>query len=54
MKGDMGGVVVVIGFMYVLVVCKVKVNVIGIIGFVENMLDGNVYCLGDVVIFMLG
>lgn len=38
----MGGVGVVVGVMYVIVVCKVKVNVIGIVGLVENMLGLNV------------
>lgn len=51
---DMGGVGVVVGVMCVLVLCKVMVNVVGFVGFVENMLFGNVICSGDVVILMKG
>lgn len=51
---DMGGVGVVVGVMKMLVVCKVKVNVVGLVGFVENMLSGIVICLGDIVILMKG
>ena len=37
MKGDMGGAAAVTGLMHVLAARKAKVNVVGIIGCVENM-----------------
>jgi leucyl aminopeptidase len=40
MKGDMGGAAAVTGLMHTLAARKAKVNVIGIIGLVENMPDG--------------
>ena len=41
MKWDMGGAGVVAGLMYTLALRKSKSNVIGIVGLVENMPDGN-------------
>ena len=38
---DMGGAGVVAGLMYTLALRKAKVNVIGAVGLVENMPDGN-------------
>lgn len=54
MKGDMGGAAAVTGLMHALAARKAKVNVIGIIGLVENMPDGNAYRPGDVVTSMSG
>ena len=49
MKFDMGGAGVVTGLMHALAARKAKANVIGIIGLVENMPDGNAQRPGDVV-----
>jgi len=42
MKGDMGGSAAVVGAMAGLAGRKAKANVVGIVGLVENMPDGNV------------
>jgi leucyl aminopeptidase len=49
MKWDMGGAGVVTGLMHALASRKAKANVVGIIGLVENMPDGNAQRPGDVV-----
>ena len=49
MKWDMGGAGVVAGLMYTLALRKAKVNVIGAVGLVENMPDGNAQRPGDIV-----
>jgi leucyl aminopeptidase len=54
MKGDMGGAAAVTGLMHVLAARKAKANVIGIIGLVENMPDGNAQRPGDIVTSMSG
>jgi len=54
MKGDMGGAAAVTGLMYALASRKAKVNVVGIIGIVENMPDGNAYRPGDILTSMSG
>ena len=54
MKGDMGGAAAVTGLMHTLAARKAKVNVIGIIGLVENMPDGNAQRPGDIVKSMSG
>ncbi len=54
MKGDMGGAAAVTGLMHALAARKAKVNVIGIIGLVENMPDGNAQRPGDIVTSMSG
>jgi leucyl aminopeptidase len=54
MKGDMGGAACVTGLMHALAKRKAKVNVVGIIGIVENMPDGNAQRPGDVVKSMSG
>jgi leucyl aminopeptidase len=41
MKGDMAGAACVVGLMHALASRKAKANVVGIIGLVENMPDGN-------------
>ena len=54
MKGDMGGAACVVGLMQALASRKAKVNVIGAIGIVENMPDGNAQRPGDIVKSMSG
>ncbi|RWX75867.1 leucyl aminopeptidase [Neorhizobium lilium] len=54
MKGDMGGAAAVTGLMHVLAARKAKVNVVGILGLVENMPDGNAQRPGDIVTSMSG
>ena len=49
MKGDMGGAAAVVGLMHALASRKAKANVVGIIGLVENMPDGNAQRPGDIV-----
>lgn len=54
MKGDMGGAAAVIGLMHVLAARKAKVNAVGIIGLVENAVDGAAQRPGDIVRSMSG
>jgi len=54
MKGDMAGAACVTGLMHALAARKAKVNVIGAIGLVENMPDGNAQRPGDIVTSMSG
>lgn len=54
MKGDMGGAAAVTGLMHALASRKAKANVIGVIGLVENMPDGNAQRPGDIVKAMSG
>ncbi|HWT30334.1 MAG TPA: leucyl aminopeptidase [Propylenella sp.] len=54
MKGDMGGAAAVAGLMFELAQRKAKMNVIGIVGLVENMPDGKAQRPGDVVTSMSG
>ena len=54
MKGDMGGSAAVVGLMRALAGRKAKANVIGIVGLVENMPDGNAQRPGDIVKSMSG
>jgi leucyl aminopeptidase len=54
MKWDMGGSAVVIGLMKTLALRKAKANVVGVVGLVENMPDGNAQRPGDVVTTMSG
>ncbi len=54
MKGDMGGAAAVIGLMKTIALRKAKVNIVGVIGLVENMPDGNAYRPGDIVTAMSG
>ncbi len=49
MKGDMGGAAAVVGLMHALASRKARANVVGIIGLVENMPDGNAQRPGDIV-----
>jgi len=54
MKGDMGGAAAVTGLMHVLAARNARVNAIGIIGCVENSVDGNAQRPGDIVASMSG
>ncbi len=54
MKGDMGGAACVVGLMQALAARKAKANVVGAIGVVENMPDGNAQRPGDIVTSMSG
>jgi leucyl aminopeptidase len=54
MKGDMGGAACVVGLMHALAARKARANVIGAIGLVENMPDGNAQRPGDIVTSMSG
>lgn len=54
MKYDMGGAGCVAGLMYTLAARKAKANVVGVVGLVENMPDGNAQKPGDVVKSMSG
>jgi leucyl aminopeptidase len=54
MKGDMGGAACVVGLMHALAVRKAKVNVVGVVGLVENMPDGDAIRPGDIITSMSG
>ncbi|MEH6360720.1 MAG: leucyl aminopeptidase [Amylibacter sp.] len=54
MTMDMGGAGVVAGVMKTLALRKAKANVVGLVGLVENMPDGNAQRPGDVVKSMKG
>jgi len=54
MKGDMAGAACVVGLMQALAARKAKVNAVGVIGVVENMVDGNAQRPGDIVTSMSG
>jgi leucyl aminopeptidase len=49
MKGDMGGSAAVVGAMMSIAKRKAKANVVGLVGLVENMPDGNAQRPGDIV-----
>lgn len=54
MKGDMGGAAAVTGLMLALATRKAPVNVVGVIGLVENMPSGKSVRPGDIVTAMSG
>ena len=54
MKWDMGGSGAVAGAMLALVKRKAKANIVGVVGLVENMPDGNAQRPGDIVTSMSG
>jgi len=54
MKGDMGGAAAVVGAMQALATRKAKAHVIGVVGLVENMPDGNAMRPGDIIPSMSG
>src|SRR3954468_18279609 len=54
MKGDMAGAACVVGLMHALAARKARANVVGAIGLVENMPDGNAQRPGDIVTTLSG
>ena len=54
MKGDMAGAACVVGLMHALAARKARANVVGVIGLVENMPDGNAQRPGDIVTALSG
>jgi leucyl aminopeptidase len=54
MKGDMAGAACVTGLMRALATRKARVNAVGLIGVVENMVDGKAQRPGDIVTSMSG
>jgi leucyl aminopeptidase len=54
MKGDMAGAACVTGLMQALASRKAKANVVGAVGLVENMPDGNAQRPGDIVTTLSG
>ncbi|GBF57108.1 cytosol aminopeptidase [Candidatus Phycosocius bacilliformis] len=54
MKGDMGGAAAVAGAMRAIAGRKAKANVVGLVGLVENMPDGQAQRPGDIVTSMSG
>ena len=54
MKGDMGGAACVVELMHALAARKAKVNVVGVVGLVENMPDGDAIRPGDIIVSMSG
>lgn len=54
MKGDMGGAAAVTGLLHALAARKAKANVVGILGLVENSVDGHAQRPGDIVTSMSG
>jgi leucyl aminopeptidase len=54
MKGDMGGAAAVTGLMHALAARKAKANVVGMVGLVENAVDGHAQRPGDIVTSMSG
>jgi leucyl aminopeptidase len=54
MKGDMGGAAAVVGLMHALAARKARANVVGLVGLVENMPDGNAQRPNDIVKTMSG
>jgi leucyl aminopeptidase len=54
MKGDMGGAAAVVGLMRALATRKARANVVGLVGLVENMPDGNAQRPNDIVKTMSG
>jgi leucyl aminopeptidase len=54
MKGDMAGAACVTGLLHALASRKAKANVVGAIGLVENMPDGNAQRPGDIVTTLSG
>jgi leucyl aminopeptidase len=54
MKWDMGGAAAVIGALHALAARKARAHVVGVVGLVENMPDGNAQRPGDVVTSMNG
>ena len=54
MKWDMGGAGVTVGLMKALAARKARVNLVGVVGLVENMPSGTAYRPGDILTSMSG
>ncbi|HVZ02217.1 MAG TPA: leucyl aminopeptidase [Dongiaceae bacterium] len=54
MKGDMAGGAAVVGAVHALARRRAKVNVVGVVGLVENLPSGSAYKPGDIVTTMSG
>ncbi len=54
MKGDMGGAAAVVGAMHAIATRKAKAHVIGVVGLVENMPDGNAMRPSDIITSLSG
>jgi leucyl aminopeptidase len=54
MKGDMGGAAAVTGLLRALASRKAPVNAVGVVGLVENMIDGTAFRPGDIIKAMSG
>jgi leucyl aminopeptidase len=54
MKGDMAGAACVVGLMHAFAARNAKVNAVGAIGLVENMVDGKAQRPGDIIKTMSG
>jgi len=54
MKWDMGGAGIVVGAMKAIALQKIKKNIVGVVGLVENMPDANAQRPGDIVKSMSG
>lgn len=54
MKGDMAGGAAVVGAIHALAKRRAKVNVVGVVGLVENLPSGTAYKPGDIVTTMSG
>ncbi len=54
MKGDMGGAACVVGLLHALAARKAKAHVVGVVGLVENMPDGEAIRPGDILTSMSG
>lgn len=54
MKGDMAGGAAVVGLIHALAARKAKVNVVGVVGLVENMPSGTAFKPGDIVKTLAG
>ncbi|MFL1780433.1 Leucyl aminopeptidase [Candidatus Hepatincolaceae symbiont of Richtersius coronifer] len=54
MKGDMAGAAAVVGLVQTLALRKAKVNVVGVVGLVENLVNSNATKPGDIITSMSG
>ena len=54
MKGDMTGAAVVVSTLKAAALCKIKQNIVGVVGLVENMPSGHATRPGDIVTSMSG
>lgn len=54
MKCDMAGAATVVGIMQAAAILNAKCNLVGVVGLVENMVSGNAFKLGDVLMARSG